>query len=58
MELEDILRTRRKDTSVEIEDVETEGRNEEKSLEKVAPKDNGVLDMVIAFDNRFDGSLY
>ena len=37
-------------TTMEIEDVETEGAKEEKSLTKVAPKDIGVLDMVIAFD--------
>jgi hypothetical protein len=58
MEMEDILRTRRKDTTVEIEDVEVEGRNEEKSLEKVAPKDIGVLDMVIAFDTTGSMAAY
>lgn len=37
-------------TTMEIEDVKTEGAKEEKSLNRVAPKDIGVLDMVIAFD--------
>ena len=40
-------------TTMEIEDVETEGAKDEKSLNKVAPKDIGVLDY-----DRFDGSLY
>ena len=45
-------------TTMEIEDVETEGAKDEKSLNKVAPKDIGVLDMVIAFDTTGSMAAY
>ena len=45
-------------TTMEIEDVKTEGAKEEKSLNKVAPKDIGVLDMVIAFDTTGSMAAY
>ena len=45
-------------TTVEIEDVKTEGAKDEKSLNKVAPKDIGVLDMVIAFDTTGSMAAY
>lgn len=45
-------------TTVEVEDVKTEGAKDEKSLNKVAPKDIGVLDMVIAFDTTGSMAAY
>lgn len=45
-------------TSVEMEDGKPEGAVEEKSLGKVAPKNIGVLDMVIAFDTTGSMAAY
>lgn len=45
-------------TTVEVEDVKTEGAKDEKSLNKVAPKDIGVLDIVIAFDTTGSMAAY
>lgn len=45
-------------TTVEVEDVKTEDAKDEKSLNKVAPKDIGVLDMVIAFDTTGSMAAY
>jgi len=45
-------------TTVEVEDVKTEGTKDEKSLNQVAPKDIGVLDMVIAFDTTGSMAAY
>lgn len=45
-------------TTVEVEDVKTEDDKDEKSLNKVAPKDIGVLDMVIAFDTTGSMAAY
>ena len=45
-------------TTVEVEDVNMEGTKDEKSLNKVAPKDIGVLDMVIAFDTTGSMAAY
>ena len=45
-------------TTVEVEDVNMEGTKDEKSLNQVAPKDIGVLDMVIAFDTTGSMAAY
>ena len=45
-------------TTMEIEDVETDETKEEQSLSRVAPKDIGVLDMVIAFDTTGSMAAY